>query len=228
MNLIKAWIFDIFYLLSLIFQINIKTQVPSSYLNSPKKEKNPVFVIHGYLASWRITKKIADDISSKGYSVYVFPQLGRNTKSFPESLEIIEDVIEKNKLKEIIIVGYSKGGLIGKSLLIKQKNTDKIKGLITVATPFYGSKFANYFKFLKSNEFYPDNKLIKDLLADEEVNNKIIAISSSHDSAIIHEKKATLPGARKNISVNTFGHVGIVLDKETRKKVIESVEELSN
>lgn len=199
---------------------------PKSYLENKSNEYS-IIILQGVFNRWGFMKKMADDISSLGYSVHVLPQLGNNTKKISDTAKIVNEFIHEKDLKNIIIVGHSKGGLVGKYLLANLDEGKRVKGLVSIATPFHGTYEADRFKLLKVNEFDPKHETIKKLNDQREVNNKIITISPSFDNVVVHEKSGTLNGAFDNLYVKVAGHHKIVFDKETKEKIIESIEKLS-
>lgn len=224
---IKDWTLDSLYAIHGFTKMYFYRKPPKHYLGFIKDGKYPIIIIPGYLLRWGFMKSIADKISRLGHPVYVLPHLGNNLKDISSSAKIVKELIEENNLKNIIIVAHSKGGLIGKYLMIHFDGNNRIAGLITIGTPHMGSNLANYFKFVKSNEFHPEHELIQELSKYSEVNKKIITISPSFDNIVLHEKKGTLDGALENIHVAVSGHHRAVFDKEVKAKVIISIEKLS-
>jgi pimeloyl-ACP methyl ester carboxylesterase len=200
---------------------------PSEKYLTHKENKSPIIILQGVFNKWGFMKKMADDLSNLGYSIYVLPELGNNTRNVSDAADIVNGFIRENNLKNVIIVGHSKGGLIGKYILIYFNKEERVKGLVAIATPFYGSKLANVYKFVKSNEYLPDHPTIKELSSHMEVNRKIITINPSEDNIVLSDKGAMLDGALENINVKVAGHHRIVFDKETKEKIIESIEKLS-
>lgn len=225
---LKDWTVDSIYAVNGFSQMYIYRKPPKHYLEFTNEGKYPVLVIQGYLNKWGFMKGIADEISLHGHPVYVFPQLGNNLKNIAGSAEIVYELIEKENLKNVIIVGHSKGGLIGKYILAFLDKKENVKGVIAIGTPFHGSNAAKPFKILKSNEFDPDNDSIKNLALHQDVNHKIITISASYDNIVRHEKKGSLEGALENIEVKAAGHHKIIYDKEVRQKILSSIEKLSS
>lgn len=197
---------------------------PEKYVKDVKDGLNPIIILPGYLVRWAFMKNIADAVSSLGHSVYVVRELKNNTKNVADSAKIVSDFIEKNNLKNVVIVGRSKGGLIGKYILVHFNKENRVKGMIAIATPFYGSKLANYYKFIKSNEYYPQHPIIKELSEHQEVNNKIVTINPSDDNIVLSDKGTYLDGALENIDVKVAGHHKVVFDKEAINKVVFSID----
>ena len=176
---------------------------------------------------WAFSKQIADYISLLGHPVYIIPKLGNNYKDIPTSAKKVREVIEENNLKNIIIVAHSKGGLISKYLLLHDDPDNRVKGVISIATPFHGSSIAKFMPYSFIRELSPDSKIIHDLENHPEVNKKIVSIIPSYDNHIWHPRGSFLEGAMQNINVEVFGHHLILNNKIVWKLVIEWIEKIT-
>jgi alpha-beta hydrolase superfamily lysophospholipase len=219
----KAWFLDSIYATRGFIQMYLYKNPPKKYLNHQANKNFPIIVLQGYMDRWGFIKNLADEISDAGFPVYIIPKLGNNLRDISDSAEIVNKLIERNKLKNVVIVGHSKGGLIGKYLLVNKNKENKILGLITISTPHVGSRMARYFSFLKSNEFQPENEIIQDLWSHHEVNKKIIAIFPKIDNVVWVGKRYKLDGAKDNIVLDSYGHHRILFDKKAQDKVIASI-----
>lgn len=195
---------------------------PKHYLNFPVKGKMPIILIPGISNKWGFLKKLGDSISAKGYPVYVVTKLEFNFFDIPTSAKIVRTIIDENKLKKAVIVGHSKGGLIGKYFLIHDNKDNKVKGLIAIGAPFSGSILARLSP-RSHKELIPESKIIKILNSYKKVNSKIISIMPAFDNHVWHEKGSNLEGAA-NITVPTKGHHRIVFDNSAINKIIDSIE----
>lgn len=79
--------------------------------------------------------------------------------------EIIEANLEK-ETEKVVLVGHSLGGII--AALISQKIPEKVDKLVTLSTPFLGSKSADYLKwiiphYLLFRQISTKNKLLAEL-----------------------------------------------------------------
>lgn len=224
---IRERIIDYYYALKGFSMMYMYKNPPSHYLDNANKEKKSVIILQGYLNRWGFMKNLADEVSRSGYPVYVFPELKNNLDNVSAASEFIYEEIIKRNIEDIIIVGHSKGGLIGKYILTYLDKKERIRGVIAVATPFNGTTAAEYFKSFKTNEFQIDSKLIKELGLNTKYNNKIISISALYDNVVRHEKKARLDGAFKNIEVKASGHHKIIFDKKVKELIIDSIKDFS-
>lgn len=223
-----VWVLDALFTLRGFIEMYIFRTPPKKYQQFDKDKNYPVILLQGYMDEWGFVKNLADKISNAGYPVYVIPKLGNNLRDISDSAVIVKKLIDKNNLSNIVIVGHSKGGLIGKYLLVNLNKEKQIIGLVTISTPHIGSRMANYFSFLKSNEFTPEDEVIKELWSHHEVNKRIIAIFPRKDNVVWTGRQYKLEGAKENIVVEKSGHHRILFDKKTQQTVIDSIEKLTN
>src|SRR5258708_1765038 len=223
--MVSDWIIDATYTLrgrviSLIYK-----NPPKHYLQFTVEKKIPIIIIPGILGKWGFLKNIADSLSLRGHPIYIIPELGYNLSSIPTAAKVIEGIITKKQLKNILIVGHSKGGLIGKYLLVKHNKKLNIKGLIAIASPFGGAPLAKLIPLSSFKELTPESQIIKYLNKNTKVNKKIVSIFPSWDN-YLGRNSSHLAGA-KNVKVNAYGHNAVLFKKETAYKVLGAIEYLS-
>lgn len=89
-----------------------------------------------------------DDLKAKGYSIITWSQrrpAGPIDSAVSELKEIVKTAHKMTK-SGIILIGHSRGGLIGRKYLLKKDKS--IKGFITISTPHKGSTVARIAKYL--------------------------------------------------------------------------------
>ena len=222
MKNIFYWIVDYYYLLYGYLLMFIHKNPPGHFLNFVLKGKVPVILIPGISNKWGFLKHLGDSISLKGYPVYVADKLKFNFLDIPNSAKIVREIIDENNLENAIIIGHSKGGLIGKYFLIHENKDNKIKGLIAIATPFSGSRLAKSSLRESFRELTPNSKIIQELDSHKEVNSKIVSIMPEFDNHVWSEKGSYLNGAL-NIKVPVKGHHKIVFDKNVIERIIKLI-----
>lgn len=223
---IKAWTHDYLYMVHGAVSALVYVKPPAHYQGYVVDGKVPVVIIPGILGKWSFMKKIADTVSKLGHPVYIVPNLSYNLYSVPESSDKVSEVIKNENLTNVILVAHSKGGLIGKHVLIHHNSNNTILGMVSIATPYSGSAMAKFVPYDPVRELLKDNATIKDLQSHEQVNTKIVSISPLYDNHVWAEKGSHLKGA-KNIDVDVHGHHKIVYDSEVIKKITESIEEMT-
>lgn len=216
------WIIDYFYLIRGKLLMLFYNNPPQHYLKRESKKKVPIILIPGIANKWGFLKHLADSISAKGHPVYIVNKLKFNLFDIKTSAKIVREMIDKNDLEKAVIVGHSKGGIIGKYLLIHENKDNRIKGLISIGGPFSGSRLANYTLGKSFKELAPQSKIIQEMKRNSVVNSKIISIMPEFDTRVWHEKASFLEGAI-NITVPTKGHHKIIFDKDVANKIIELI-----
>lgn len=227
MNKLTAWIKDYAHLFSAGTIMYFKRIPPKHYLGNVIDGKIPVIILPGIFGRWAFLKPMADHISLLGHPVYIVPKLGNNIGDIPSSAKKVREVIEENNLSNVIIVAHSKGGLIGKYLLLHENADKRANGLIAVATPFHGSSIGKFIPHYSIQELGSDSDIIHYLENHSEINKKIVSIIPSYDNHVWHSKGSYLEGAMQNIKVNIAGHHRVLKDKEVWNKVIEWVEKIT-
>lgn len=220
---IASWLIDYMYMIWGALGTLVYRKPPKHYLRHILPGKVPVIIIPGVLGTWSFMKKLADTISLLGHPVHIVPSLGYNLYAIPHSSSLVNNVIEKENLKNVILVAHSKGGLIGKHMLIHHNETGAILGMISIATPYSGSAMAKILPIEPIKELHNDSIIIKDLATHTNVNDKIISICPEYDNHVWAEEGSHLGGAH-NIDVPVHGHHKIVFDKGVEKIVLESIE----
>lgn len=195
---------------------------PKHYLGYVIEGKSPVILLPGIVNKWVFLKRLGDKISLIGHPIYIIPKLHYNLFDISTSANIVRELIDENNLQNVIIIAHSKGGLIGKYLLVHYNLDHRIKNLITIATPFSGSSLAKLVPHKAFKELRPESKIIKDLDSHSQVNHQIISISPIFDNHIPQEAGSFLRGA-KNIQVSVHGHHKILFAKEVENEVLKLI-----
>ncbi|EMO27022.1 hypothetical protein LEP1GSC170_1331 [Leptospira interrogans serovar Bataviae str. HAI135] len=143
-----------FYFLSEIFEFTISL---ISSLSPSNKDSDlsggDIFIVTGYLSGSFFYSKLRKALESKGYKPRIL-----NTPSFLFNTTSAVDVLSK-QMDQIpsksVLLAHNTGGLI--TLLLPDRSRQKIRGLITLGTPFRGSYF------LAVNGLYFGSKYLKEL-----------------------------------------------------------------
>lgn len=88
------------------------------------------------------------DLKQDGYTVITWDQR-KPTSTIAEAIKELKEILNKAQdltKKGIILIGHSRGGLIGRKYLLEKEHS--IKGLITISTPHKGTSVAKIAKYL--------------------------------------------------------------------------------
>jgi len=188
----------------------------------------PIVLLPGIWESWRYLLPLARRMHALGHPVHPLPGLGWNGRPLEDSLERARAGLEALGLERPVLVAHSKGGLIGKILLVDALAADPDRaprGLVAVCTPFGGSRLSwRVFTRTPLGLFAPTGAAIVALAAERAVNSRIVSVASAWDEMI--PDGSFLPGAH-NITLRLPGHFRPVADPGTARLVHEQVERLA-
>lgn len=166
----------------------------------------PVLLIPGVFETWHYVKPIRDRLEALGHSVHSVPELGFNRHPIPEMAALLAAYVEHRDLRGVHIVAHSKGGLIGKLLLIGDK-AGRFDRMISINTPYLGSPLAR-FGVGPWREFSPTRAVIVELRDALDVNARITSLYSEFDQ-YVPAGNAALPGA-ENVRLPHVGHFRVL------------------
>ncbi|MDP2599254.1 MAG: alpha/beta fold hydrolase [Deltaproteobacteria bacterium] len=109
--------------------------------------KHPVLSLYGFGATRRSVQILESRLRADGFGVFSidlggFMDLFNTAPIDKTALMVaakIENLSRRHKLPRFSIIGYSKGGLIGRYYLAKLGGEERVHTLITLATPHRGS-----------------------------------------------------------------------------------------
>lgn len=220
------WVVDYGYMIHGAAVSLIHTSPPKHYLGHRIAGKVPVVIIPGIFEKWGTMKKIADAVSLLGHPVYIIPSLGHNLFDIPKSSALVRDIIEKENLKNSILIAHSKGGLIGKYFLIHHNSDSRALGMISIATPYSGSGIVKLMPVRPIRELHSESNIIRELKSHTKVNAKIVSIFPVFDNHVWSEEGSYLEGA-KNIEVSVHGHHKIMYDIDVINTIKDQVEDIT-
>ena len=199
--------------------------VPSAFAAG---DRRAIVILPGIYESWHYLRPIAECLNAAGHPVHVIPTLGLNRAPIPATAARVSDELDARGLRGVAIVAHSKGGLVGKQLLVGQArglrdaiDHPRIDRLIAIASPFNGSALARIAPNPALRAFLPDDPVITGLRAEIAVNRRITSIYPSFDPHI--PNGCVLEGAL-NVEVPVVGHFRILLQEEMIDAVLRAVE----
>ena len=179
---------------------------PSAYLapsGAPGGRRRPVVLVPGVYETWQFLRPLAEALSARGYPVHTVAPLGYNRGRIDRMALLVQKYLVEKDLTGAVVVAHSKGGLIGKQLMLLPEGGRRVERMVAVNTPFSGSVYANFFVLPSIRAFAPRNKFLRRLQESRDVNARITSVYSRFDPHI--PGGSHLPGAR-NIQLETMGH----------------------
>ncbi|WP_419707079.1 esterase/lipase family protein [Promicromonospora sp. NFX87] len=176
-----------------------RPRLPGVSGSSPRA---PVLLLPGIYETWEFLQPVATALASAGHPVHAVAGLKLNLRPVPESAEIVAEHLERTGLTGVVLVAHSKGGLIGKRVMLSGAS-DRVLGMVAIATPFTGSRWARYMLSRSLRSFDPRDPVLLALAGELLVNECITAVYPRFDPHI--PETGRLEGAR-NIELPLSGH----------------------
>lgn len=212
-------------------------------------EQPEVILLPGVYEHWTFLRPLGNALNEAGYRVRVVKGMGINRREIAQTSVRLGRDLENTAAPSAgrVLVAHSKGGLIGKQLLVTSGAAALaarvaagggdpataagqasaplgVLGLVAVCTPFGGSSWARLFFVPSIRAFRPRNATIVALGRATSVNGRIVSIFGRYDPNI--PDGSVLDGAT-NVQVPGVGHFRVLASPETHRAVIEGVERLS-
>ena len=197
--------------------------------HSPGCRDIPVVLLPGILEPWSYLAPLARWLGRQGHRVEFVETLGWNLGNLDASAQRALDVLEDRGITRCILVGHSKGGLIGKSVLLRQGEDHVALGLVAVATPFGGSTLGNRLHRLVARSplglFSPGNPILRRLGDEVSVNARIVSLAPAWDQVI--PDGSHLDGA-VNVDLDVPGHFRPMRDESVWRIIHDHVHRLAD
>ncbi len=183
---------------------------PAGLTESADPDARPVLLLPGVYESWRFLTPLITQIEQLGHPIHMLPELGHNLHPVTEAASIAADYLHHHELEGVTVVAHSKGGLIGKSLMLGPHGR-RVDRMLAIATPFTGSSWARYAPARHLRAFSPTDAYTLQLARNAAVDARITSVSPRHDPLI--PSGSTLPGAT-NIALDVDGHFLVLRSTE--------------
>ncbi|MCU1471228.1 MAG: alpha/beta hydrolase [Glaciihabitans sp.] len=171
--------------------------------------KRPILLLPGVYETWHFLESVGGFLNGLGHPVHVVPTFGHNLRPIPEMAALARDYLEAAGLSDVAIVAHSKGGLIGKTVMLSDTGMSRVASMVAINSPFGGSDYAHLVPIRTLREFVPSHETIRALAENAEVNSRITSVFSEWDPII--PNGSVLEGAR-NIELPSRGHF-LILDR---------------
>lgn len=184
----------------------------------------PVLLIPGVYETWQFLRPIAERLHEAGHPIHVLPALGYNAQPIVDSARLGQEYLRAAGLRGVIVVAHSKGGLIGKHMMVVDDLADgerRIDRMIAISTPFSGSPLSRVAPGRALREFHPRKATIRFLQAARAANARITSIYAQRDQYI--PRGSNLDGAAENVVMPFVGHFAILADPDVIDAVADRV-----
>ena len=202
---------------------------PGSHDHSPGCRDIPVVLLPGILEPWSYLAPLARWLGRHGHPVVFVKTLGWNLHNLDASAERCLAALRQRGIRRCVLVAHSKGGLIGKSVLLRQGDDDVALGLVAVATPFGGSSIGRRLHGLVARSplglFSPGNPVLRGLAGEAAVNAHIVSLAPAWDQVI--PEGSRLEGAT-NVELDVPGHFRPMREESVWRIIHDHVHRLAD
>ena len=210
----RWWVQDYLYAAGRQLLSALSRTSPDDFLGGTGR---PVVVIPGVYEDWRFMLPLVRRLHAAGHPVHVLSLLGRNRRAVPQAADLIAAHIREQDLSDTMIVAHSKGGLIGKFVMMQLDRERRIAGMVAVCSPFSGARYASFMLLPSLRAFSPRSSVTMQLSREERVNERITSVYGLFDPHI--PEGSVLPGAR-NVQLAAAGHFRILAHEDTIRTIL--------
>lgn len=185
----------------------------------------PVVMLPGVYESWRYLLPLARRLHAAGHPVVVVPRLGYNRRGLTESADVVAEAIEAADVTRAVLVGHSKGGLIGKRLLLSERVGWRLAGLVALCTPWEGVPWAGpALRCTAIGLFAPGGAELTALASETAVDPRITAIQPAWDQFI---GVPVAPVGARVVRLGVSGHLRPLLEPAVQELTVAEVARLA-
>ena len=201
---LRWWVLDYAYALHWQVRAIFSRIRPGTFLGG---DGTPVVFVPGVYETWRFLQPLIERVNRSGHPVHVLDFAKWNSGPVIRTAEDVIVYLESHDLRNVTIVAHSKGGLVGKYVMAAAAGRDRVSGMLAVASPFSGSRYARYLVLPGLRMFSPRDQTILALARQDDVNARIVSMYGCFDPHI--PGGSELPGA-KNIELDAGGHFRVL------------------
>ncbi|UFS59848.1 alpha/beta fold hydrolase [Subtercola endophyticus] len=184
------------------------------------RDDRPVVLVPGLAETWTVLRRAGAEARRHGHPVHVVSALGRTTGTVEAEARVVAQYLETNDLRDVILLSHSKGGLIGKYVMVRFDTDARIDGMIAINAPFSGSQWGRVVPLPSVRLFAPNDRIVRFLAATADVDARVVSVYSTFDQNVWAGSR--LEGAR-NVRLNVAGHSRILGSKRLVRVLPEAI-----
>lgn len=193
----------------------------------PAPASLPVLLLHGVGCNAGVWFGMQGFLEKQGvgpvYALSYGPPLS-SIESFADQVaHKVAAIRAATSAKQVVLVAHSMGGLVGLAYL-RRHGGDSVRRLITIGTPFHGSRHA-YMMFGQSlAQLRPGSKFLADVdvPGDYPAGVPVVSLWSWHDSMVTPQLSARLDWA-DNIPIAGVAHNALIGDRGVWARVVDEI-----
>lgn len=191
-------------------------------------DKAEVVLLPGVYEHWSFMRHLGDALNAAGHRVVVVHGMRTNRRPIVATSTGVERALGRVRVPPAgrVIVGHSKGGLIGKHLLLDGRaEALGIRGLVAVCTPFGGARLARLFGDPSIRALLPTDETIVMLGTAASVNSRVVSVFGTYDP---HVPDGSVLDGATNVRVPVAGHFRILGAHQTALAVLDGIAMLTS
>ncbi|HLV56461.1 MAG TPA: alpha/beta hydrolase [Actinotalea caeni] len=197
---------------------------PAWTQHRPDAREVPAVLLPGIFESWRFLEPLGERLAAAGHPVHVV-SLGLNSRPVPALARRVAAAVAAAEVDRAVLVAHSKGGLIGKQLMLDELRASRrggpaprIAGMVAVNTPFGGSRYASLVPLASVRAMRPT--ALRALSSQRDVDARITSVYASWDPHV--PEGSELVGAT-NVRVPHRGHFRVLGLRRVQDAVLRGV-----
>ncbi len=184
-------------------------------------DRAPVLLLPGVYETWRHLRVIGERLSDLGHPVVVVPGMRHNRQPIPATAEAAQRILDAHDLRGVVVVAHSKGGLVGKSMMVGTDVGRRIDRMVAINSPFSGTRWSRVLPNPALRAFSPSDAALLQLAEQREANGRVTSMASRFDAHVT--EGSVLPGA-VNVTFPVDGHFRPLGNPECVDMVVAAVE----
>lgn len=166
-------------------------------------DRAPILLLPGVYESWRHLRWFGDVLNDRGHPIVVVPGLAHNRKPIASTAVLAQTILDAHDLRGVVILGHSKGGIVGKTMMLDTDVDGRIDRMVTVNSPFSGSRWARFAPNPGIRVFRTTDAHLLRLAEQREVNSRITSLFSRAD---LHVPEGSRLAGARNVTLPIDGH----------------------
>lgn len=181
----------------------------------------PVVLLPGTYEPWRYLLPWARTLHAAGHPVVVLPALGSGRAPVADAAATARSALNGAEVGGGVLLGHSRGGLVGKALLLDPVIGSRLAGLVAISTPWRGStRVRGPLRRTALRTVAAGDPWIEALSQRTDANTKITAIRPAWDEFVTDHRA---PVGARAITLGVGGHLRMVLDPDVHAVILAEV-----
>jgi triacylglycerol lipase len=193
--------------------------------NKEYKKFCPILLIQGYMHNSYVWMYHGKNLKKNGFGPIYTINFTKALSSIEQhALEVqkkVEEILEENKTKNLILIGHSMGGLIASYYALNLEKENHITDVISIASPYEGSAFAKIAIGKCGEEMKKNSDFIEELRKkiEKEENINFYFISSKTDQLVRPESALIGIKTENQYVINDLGHATLLFSKKVNNQI---------